>query len=167
MGTGVVEDRRPPREDREERPPRRELPSFSRDAFGAEEAPEAAPVPAEREEKPTAPAPWRPGAGRAAPAADLGNGGSWRDTKDDDAPKKAAGFGGGNAGSNPFLARSQAEEKAKPKLERVIPQTQEELFQQQVAKAKHKEDKAKAEKEKGAGQKNLNPWDALGKKKKR
>uniref|UniRef100_A0A7S1N5G5 RRM domain-containing protein n=1 Tax=Eutreptiella gymnastica TaxID=73025 RepID=A0A7S1N5G5_9EUGL len=171
MGTGVVERRDPPapREDRPERLAR-ELPAFSRDAFGAEEAPEPPALP-EPEEKPK-PQPWRPGAGRAAAAANLGDGGSWRDnTDEDDKPKKPERkVETQTAKANPFLARSSEpkEEPKKEKKEREIPKTQEELFQQQIAKAKKKEEAAKAAKEK-ENNTNINMWSALGagKKKKR
>eukprot|EP00668_Euglena_longa_P028906 GGOE01036240.1.p1 GENE.GGOE01036240.1~~GGOE01036240.1.p1 ORF type:complete len:521 (-),score=92.48 GGOE01036240.1:435-1997(-) len=208
MGTGVVEDRKPPPQ-REDRPPR-EAPAFSRDSmaseqakeseqrpapraapnrlmfgasdtapsrdlFGAEEAPERPERP-ERPEKPERPPrsePWRPGGGKGAAAADLSGGSNWRagssaaEVSPDSPPKQL----GDDNKPRPYQPKnkqtSQELEVKKEKPAPKVPLTQEELFQQHVAKTQKKEQQAKAAKEKSATQANFNPWEALGGKKKK
>jgi uncharacterized short protein YbdD (DUF466 family) len=58
-------------------------------------------------------------------------------------------------------------EKKKDKKPPQIPQTQEELFQKQLEKAKRKEQQEAKAKTASAGQSNLNPWEALGSSKKK
>lgn len=126
----------------------------SRDFFGAEEAPER---PAQVE-KPAAAQPWRPGGARAerpAPAFG-GEGASWR--------------GGGNTDNNNNRERSpvgRPMEEKRERKERAIPQTQEELFQKQMDKARRAEQQAKAAKDKNEGTANTNAWAVLGGSKKK
>jgi hypothetical protein len=154
--------------------------ALSRDMFGAGGVPEKPAAPPPR----AATTPWRPSAGRAAAAAapaaaapshavveaDWRSGGA-SDHKDSPAKDKwardAPAEGERGTKFQPKLRQTNTELEAKkerppPK----VPVTQEELFQQQVAKTKQREQQQKAAKAKGPDQA-LNPFQALGKTKKK